>query len=101
MKVIEFRPLKTERDKLLEQAVSNFSESELAIEENIKATCYRLIDAGWRPADDNQQMTRKLIQIVDCPDSPSANSRPRLHKGVYLVCATMVRCGRLPMAHGI
>jgi len=52
MKVIEFRPLKTERDKLLEQAVSNFSESELAIEENIKATCYRLIDAGWRPTND-------------------------------------------------
>jgi len=49
---VNFRPLKTERDKLLEQAVSNFSESELAIEENIKATCYRLIDAGWRPTND-------------------------------------------------
>ena len=48
----EFRKLKTERDKLLEHAVSNFSESELAIEENIKATCYRLIDAGWRPTND-------------------------------------------------
>ena len=54
MKTVEaVNKLKTERDKLLDQAVSNFSESELAIEENIKATCYRLIDAGWRPTNDN------------------------------------------------
>lgn len=52
MQAIEFRKLKTERDQLLDEAVSNFSESELAIEENIKAVCYRLIDAGWRPTND-------------------------------------------------
>ena len=51
---VNFRPLKTERDKLLEQAVSDIVGDSKTEHVSLKDSeqIGKLIDAGWRPTND-------------------------------------------------